>query len=1035
MKIKRINIHAFRLFKDESVDFTAKRDANSLANLVAIYAPNGFGKTSFFDSMEFCMTGKIHRLDKDVISDDVKEDKKQAGNKSFIHNKDFPGEQVTLKMEFDDREPIERTCCPNEEYKILEGKGENTFFSNAILSQDFFSEFISNKNAKDRFEIFTRNFEETEGLLEYRRWLKAKESSLKIKVSALSKQINAKQTFIDEKVSEINLDSLFESANKELVDIDCEQLKVNASFSEKQLQDILCKAEVSKEKSCTQIDKIKELLSAHLKIKNSADGVLGLYQLPQMEAKLNQLYKNKSEKDKELSHVNRYKELLQLLESAQKSQVGAKQKSEELHYLVDSFEKYNKLILSINEKDSEISKLKAAIESIYEQKKVLLSSLLKEQEDLAKRENQDRTLSESLTALHNRYERVALLNQQHDESTKNLALAISNKEDLEKNLTELRLLTGKYHELYAALTERKVDVSDGLYIEEKQQLLDLQAQIKSKQHDIDSVNADIEKKTQYQDEIEKLVSSSREMLSKLEGSVCPLCGYDYHSHEALLDSISSNTIVDKSLEDDTRKRDVLMKDVDLLIGKKEQLFTTLIASVDYQIQKNKQEEIGIEQAIEKAQVRISELFNILDASQKELEEKYSDLKEITQENKRIMLEQAKASNWEALETTRKEIDSIKNKVSSCEKQTADANEKISQHLSAIANAKTTDFYIKYVGLAGKSDIATADVERWNEQCNEKLNVISQYAASIDAYKNELTDLKSRNVSLQNIDAINLKLKELADSISVLQKAKSDVFDYLEQECRIEKLTRETAGSDVIVLFESSLANSRTLLENEEKKFQVFENLINTIHVLNKFHANQALKDEIQGLQTKMEKDVSLKDMCNGEISSIQTYLENFVNSYFELDLINRLYNTIDPHPDYKEIRFVCDFKLKAPRLKILVSNVDKGKENIVPNLYFSTAQMNILSFCIFLAKALFAKDDQGRDMDCIFIDDPIQALDDINILSIIDLLRNVAFSMNKQIVLTTHDRNFFELLQKKTPDNLFNSKFITLPERGKFVYV
>lgn len=185
----------------------------------------------------------------------------------------------------------------------------------------------------------------------------------------------------------------------------------------------------------------------------------------------------------------------------------------------------------------------------------------------------------------------------------------------------------------------------------------------------------------------------------------------------------------------------------------------------------------------------------------------------------------------------------------------------------------------------------------------------------------------------------------------------------------------------------------------------------------------------------MEKDVSLKDMCNVEISRIQTYLENFVNNYFELELINRLYNTIDPHPDYKEIRFVCDFTLKDPRLKILISNVDEGKENIVPNLYFSTAQMNILSFCIFLAKALFAKDNQGRDMNCIFIDDPIQALDDINILSIIDLLRNVAFSMNKQIVLTTHDRNFFELLQKKAPDTLFNSKFITLPERGKFAYV
>ena len=663
------------------------------------------------------------------------------------------------------------------------------------------------------------------------------------------------------------------------------------------------------------------------------------------------------------------------------------------------------------------------------------SSLLKEQENLAKEENQDKTLSESLTELHSRYERMTLLNQRYDENTKNLALAISNKEDLENKLTELRLLSGKYHELYATLTQRKIDVSDGLFIEEKQRLLDLQAQIKSKQQDIDSVNKDIEKKTQYQDEIEKLVTTSREMLSKIEGSVCPLCGYDYHSHEALLDRISSNTIVSKSLEDDAKKRDALMKDVDLLISKKEQFFTTIIASVDDKIQKNKQEEIGIEQDIEKAKVRISELFNILDALKKELEDKYSDLKDITEENKRIKLEQAKASNLETLEATRKAIDSIKKRISSYEKQTADANGKISQHLSAIANIKSTGFYIKYVGLAGKSDITTADVERWKEQGNEKSNAFSQYTVSIDALKNELADLKSRNVSLQNIDVINLKLKELTDSISVLQKDKTNVFNYLEQECRIENLTRETTGDDAIALFESSLSNSRALLEKEEKKLQVFENLINTIHVLNKFHANQALNEEIQGLQIEKKMDVDLIDMCDGEISSIQTYLENFVNSYFELNLINRLYNTIDPHPDYKQIRFLCDFKLKDPRLKILVSNVDEGKENIVPNLYFSTAQLNILSFCIFLAKALFAKDDQGRDMDCIFIDDPIQALDDINILSIIDLLRNVAFSMNKQIVLTTHDRNFFELLQKKAPDTLFNSKFITLPERGKFAYV
>ena len=66
MKINKVNIRAFRLFGDESVDFSAKKDSRKTANFVALYAPNGFGKTSFFDSMEFCMTGKIHRLEREV---------------------------------------------------------------------------------------------------------------------------------------------------------------------------------------------------------------------------------------------------------------------------------------------------------------------------------------------------------------------------------------------------------------------------------------------------------------------------------------------------------------------------------------------------------------------------------------------------------------------------------------------------------------------------------------------------------------------------------------------------------------------------------------------------------------------------------------------------------------------------------------------------------------------------------------------------------------------------------------------------------
>lgn len=86
---------------------------------------------------------------------------------------------------------------------------------------------------------------------------------------------------------------------------------------------------------------------------------------------------------------------------------------------------------------------------------------------------------------------------------------------------------------------------------------------------------------------------------------------------------------------------------------------------------------------------------------------------------------------------------------------------------------------------------------------------------------------------------------------------------------------------------------------------------------------------------------------------------------------------------------------------------------------------------IFLAKALHAKDDDGQSVDCIFIDDPIQAMDSINILSTIDLLRSLVANYNKQIILSTHDENFHRLLEKKIPPGYFDSKFIELETFGK----
>ncbi|MEK5782369.1 hypothetical protein VXE43_20770, partial [Acinetobacter baumannii] len=79
-----------------------------------------------------------------------------------------------------------------------------------------------------------------------------------------------------------------------------------------------------------------------------------------------------------------------------------------------------------------------------------------------------------------------------------------------------------------------------------------------------------------------------------------------------------------------------------------------------------------------------------------------------------------------------------------------------------------------------------------------------------------------------------------------------------------------------------------------------------------------------------------------------------------------------------------------------------------------------------MASALHAKDDNGDPIDVIMIDDPIQSMDSINVLATIDLLRSISVRFNKQIIISTHDDNFFKLLQRKIPSQVMGSKFLKL---------
>jgi len=57
------------------------------------------------------------------------------------------------------------------------------------------------------------------------------------------------------------------------------------------------------------------------------------------------------------------------------------------------------------------------------------------------------------------------------------------------------------------------------------------------------------------------------------------------------------------------------------------------------------------------------------------------------------------------------------------------------------------------------------------------------------------------------------------------------------------------------------------------------------------------------------------------------------------------------------------------------------------------------------------------NLDTVLLDDPIQNLDDINVLSLIDLIRGLLdLKTGKQVIISTHDERFYNLVKRKFSD-------------------
>ncbi len=206
----------------------------------------------------------------------------------------------------------------------------------------------------------------------------------------------------------------------------------------------------------------------------------------------------------------------------------------------------------------------------------------------------------------------------------------------------------------------------------------------------------------------------------------------------------------------------------------------------------------------------------------------------------------------------------------------------------------------------------------------------------------------------------------------------------------------------------------------------FNDLISFVESLKK---SIELNSQLLDIQAELAKVINaLKELDAAREKSI-LYIEKKIHKEFNEKLINDIYQKVEPHPTLKEIKFVPELDGDKAKLDILVKNNSKLGNSKAPVVYFSAAQINILSLSIFLAKSL---QNDNKVVNTIFMDDPIQFLDSINTLSFIDLIRVITSEkgLNQQVVISIHDESFYKLLKRKIDPEYYASNFMELETFG-----
>ncbi|MFB4165329.1 AAA family ATPase [Alteribacillus sp. JSM 102045] len=306
-------------------------------------------------------------------------------------------------------------------------------------------------------------------------------------------------------------------------------------------------------------------------------------------------------------------------------------------------------------------------------------------------------------------------------------------------------------------------------------------------------------------------------------------------------------------------------------------------------------------------------------------------------------------------------------------------------------------------------------------------------------------LRSQSIDEQNIIELEKNIiNGLADKYERLEGIPSfiDLDEYMTNKefMALDNIKKRECINQFIRLYDEELSTLEINNKKDILKEDIDSETINVrISILNRLEKEIEQNKFLQDTKNKVEQAENIFHKIN----------KDFKKKSSELQKIKQISR------DMKKLRGDWDEKIaqeiNGPLQKVYkrlnrhtnIDNIDLTKEGITKQMakigvtlddkevnasnVLSAGQLSIVSLSVFLTVAMGHRDNPFR---CYFMDDPIQSMDDLNILSFVDLLRTeLGKSQSKtsfidQLFLTTCDEDLEKLVSHKL--KTFNVNFTHL---------